>query len=347
MAGLDFLPLASLGTQPAAEALLTRALEHPGPDAWLFEGPSGVGKRTYARAFVRELLCPASHPPEVPCASCRHVAAGSHPDLLWALPPGGMEGTVELAREVQAKVSRAPLAGAFVAVVLPEADRLNEHAQNLLLKTLEEPPARAVLVLAAVRPDALQPTVRSRLRSVRFFAVPRERLAEGLIRHHGIPPQEARAAAADADGSFIRALLSRDSAWRKFRAAVEEGFDACLADPEGSGWLDLAGILEKAEPPLPGEEEAEGAAKRRLLYAEAFRIYMGLWSRRLLGEVPLPRGVEASEAAGVLGSLQRHADLLDTHLNPRLVLDRFLLEARKARRGAGWPAPDERPPIPV
>lgn len=214
-----------LGQRPAVE-LLGRMLDSGRvPQALLFQGPEGVGKGSIARSFAAALLCESPEPEACGgCATCRLVENGAHPDLLVVrrLPrkgtpsarapesppaPGDLSSfvLVDQIRELSRVASLAPRHGARRLIVVDPADRMNHEAQNALLKTLEEPPERCVLLLVAARPQLLLSTVRSRCFAVSFGPLRPAELAR-LLRARGLPEGEAVARAALAEGRPGKAL---------------------------------------------------------------------------------------------------------------------------------------------
>jgi DNA polymerase-3 subunit delta' len=166
--------LGDIREQDRAVEQLRRALQATRvPHAYLFTGPEGAGKRQAAVTLFAALACESS-PGEGcdACTTCTRAAADGHPDLL-VLRPGGA-GRVVAIDDLRATIARLPFApheARARLIVVEEADRMQEPAQNAFLKTLEEPPARTHIVLTTVAPEKLLPTIRSRCQTVRFQAV--------------------------------------------------------------------------------------------------------------------------------------------------------------------------------
>ena len=212
------MPFQALVGHHRVLALLARAIARSTlPPALLLAGPEGVGKRRTALAIAETLNCLELRTAgdfEIDacgaCASCRRIARGVHPDVIVLEP--GETGTIKIdeIRDVIDRANYRPFEGRRRAVIVDEADTMMPAAQNALLKTLEEPRPGSVFVLVSSMPDALLPTVQSRCPRLRFGRLPAADVAGVLMRDHEYGETEARAAAADADGSIGRALVVRD-----------------------------------------------------------------------------------------------------------------------------------------
>jgi DNA polymerase-3 subunit delta' len=225
-------------------AVLARALERDRlPPALLLDGPQGVGKKTLALAVAQAALC-AKAPAARPCGGCKacHVIAAAsrperlaelrqeadrhpdedvwrnfrlHPDLIlaegWWLTRSGRaraepEIRVDQVRDLVSEIAGAPFEARRRVFVIDDAHTMNDQAQNALLKSLEEPPARSHVILVSSAAAGLRSTIRSRCQRLRFGPLPRAVIAEALVSERGLSAEQARLAAALAGGSLGSAL---------------------------------------------------------------------------------------------------------------------------------------------
>ena len=155
----------------AAAAHLATLLTDTPPHALLIVGPRGAGAGTLARDAVATLMCgaPVDGGPCGACRSCRLIASGSHTDLVVISPTGASDEIgIEPIRALAAGLALFPVEGGRRIALIDRADRMNEAAQNALLKTLEEPPSRTHVIMAAAEDSRLMPTIRSRCAVIRL-----------------------------------------------------------------------------------------------------------------------------------------------------------------------------------
>ncbi|UGS38536.1 hypothetical protein [Capillimicrobium parvum] len=250
---------------PHARAVLTPALPPDGhaSHAYLFHGPAGSGKREVARELAAALLADGAADP---AGAAARVRSGAHPDLTWVAPSGAAEMLVsDIDEPVVAAATRTPFEAQRRVFVIERADTMNDQAANRMLKTLEEPPDFAHLVLLTDRPGEVLPTIASRCQLVRFDARPPEALAARLERH-GVAPETAAACArlalGDGDTALALALgtgpAMRDAAERFVRAALS-------AEPAGKPWAAL--LAQAAAAGEQAAAEVEGRTSGELEYA--------------------------------------------------------------------------------
>lgn len=205
--------------------------------SFLFAGPAGIGKRTFALKLAQALLC-QTRPEEAldpcgTCESCAQAAAGTHPDLdMIAKPDGKSFIPLELLigdREHRRReglchhIALKPYVGGRKIAVIDDADYLNAEGANSLLKTLEEPPPRSVLILIGTSPAKQLPTIRSRCQLIRFRPLPVEMVAELLVSQGLVSdPSAAKRLARYSEGSLQRALDLADPELWSFRNTLFE-----------------------------------------------------------------------------------------------------------------------------
>lgn len=175
--------------------------------SWLFTGPPGSGRSVAALCFAAALQCTD---PERPgcgrCHACTTTMAGTHGDVRRVVPEGLSIGTKEM-REIVQVASRRPSTGRWQVVVVEDADRLTEAAGNVLLKVVEEPPARTVFLLCApsVDPEDISITLRSRCRHVHLATPSVDSIAQVLRERDGLDAKVAQWAASVSGGHVGRA----------------------------------------------------------------------------------------------------------------------------------------------
>jgi len=158
--------------------------------AYLVTGPDGVGKRHLARYLSAMLQCASDAPPCGVCGACLRIAQDVHPDVNVVAPNEG-HIKIDQVRAVQHELSLSPYEGRRRIAVFLDFDTATPEAANALLKTLEEPPARDVLILTATDPSLLLPTVVSRCQNLPLRSVPREEIAHCLAERNLASPERA------------------------------------------------------------------------------------------------------------------------------------------------------------
>ncbi|MBS0560584.1 MAG: DNA polymerase III subunit delta' [Proteobacteria bacterium] len=247
-----------LGHQAAealcAEAMRSARMHH----AWLITGPEGIGKATLAFRFARRLLAGAPEGPSLALDAAnkvfRRVAAGAHADLLtieraWddKRKRQRSEIVVDDVRKVTDFLRLTPAEGGWRVVIVDGAEELNRNAANALLKVLEEPPPRAVLLLTCAAPGRLLPTIRSRCRRLRLSPLPDADMERLLAAYLPDLDADARARLVTlAEGSPGRALLLAEEEGLALSQLVDQVLGALPALPASRAHV-IADTLGRGE----------------------------------------------------------------------------------------------------
>lgn len=225
-----FTTLRALVGQARAVGQIERALlSGKLAQAYLFDGPDGVGKRAAALALGAALNCDVDPLGCGRCESCDKIARDLHPDVMRIVADGA-QIKIEQVRGVTARLAFLPNEGRTRVIVIDEAERLNPSAGNALLKSLEEPRPHTRFVLVSAAPHRLLATIRSRCQRVRFAPLGEEQLA-GLLVARGVGQEVAQQAAVLADGSAARGMALLEGG----RMADRRGLATRLEQAAASG----------------------------------------------------------------------------------------------------------------
>jgi len=209
------MDLSALAGNPRLKELLSRREEGRGlSHAYILSGPVGSGRHTLARLLSAAMVCasPAGRRPCYLCGPCKKALNGIHPDVIPVTGPGeGKPITVDQIRAIRADAHIRPNEGERKVYVLEGADRMNDSAQNAMLKLLEEGPAYAAFLLLAENAGGLLQTVRSRCEDLTLAPVPLEEAVRWLSEKYPYTePQEVRNAAINSQGFLGRAVDELD-----------------------------------------------------------------------------------------------------------------------------------------
>lgn len=194
--------------------------------SYLFSGPDGIGKKLVANEFAKLINCKSQgssgsdnlDTKACICGSCAKIDKGIHPDVIYVQFEGVKSIKVEQIREgVEERLFLKSFEGKFKVVIVDEAHRMSNGAQNAFLKTLEEPPANSVIILITSNPDSLLPTIRSRCQLVRFNTLPEELILEEIRGRADLSSENAIVCSKLSNGSLGRAIMMDSDLleWRK------------------------------------------------------------------------------------------------------------------------------------
>ncbi len=227
------------------EAVLSLLRRGRLPQASVFAGPEGIGKKTSALLLAAWANCKAPCGNDLcgRCPSCFKAQGGNHPDIRLYQPEGASDSIkIEAMREMSREAQYRPFEGKLRFFIIDEAEKMNEAAANSILKTLEEPPETSRLILVCSAPQRLLATIRSRCQTFRFRPLTHNQIIDALNRQGY--EEEAERRASFAEGSLGKALsLDLDQAvadrdrvfglladWRKHSSFLKL-YQACEIEP--------------------------------------------------------------------------------------------------------------------
>ncbi len=237
-------------------SLLSREAATPA-HAYLFTGPTGVGKATVARHFAASLLC---DPGDDDCM--RRVQSAAHPDLHLVEPDGASALTVDQARRTVSQAALAPVESKRKVFVFEEAGLMNDEAANALLKTLEEPSLTAAFILIAESEDDLPATVASRCRIVRFGRAGEAEIRQALVDRDLDAGQAGEAARISGGRPGLALALANESEVADYRR-VWLGVPTQLSAHPGDAFRLAEHVVAAAQPLLDAVKADRGGAPTR------------------------------------------------------------------------------------
>lgn len=180
--------------------------------AYIISGGKGSGKKTLAAAFAMAVQCGRPEPCGT-CRSCRQSLSGNHPDIKWITYEKSSIGVDEIREQINNDIIIRPYSGRHKIYIVPDADKMTVQAQNALLKTIEEPPEYAIIILLTDNADILLQTILSRCIVLKTKPVPDDTIKQLIMRKYSVPDYSAATVAAFAGGNVgaaVRLVSSED-----------------------------------------------------------------------------------------------------------------------------------------
>ncbi|WKD56736.1 DNA polymerase III subunit delta' [Corynebacterium capitovis DSM 44611] len=281
--------------------------------SWLFTGPPGAGRSTTALAFAAALVCTdPSEPGCGRCKGCLDAFADTHTDIEHIVPRG-LRISAEVVRAVVHQAARMPTVGPWRVIIVDDADRLTVAAADSFLKTVEEPPARTIIIMSApsTDPKEFSQTLRSRCRHLYIPAPSQREIVRILTEEEGASLDDAELAAATSLRHIGRArLLVKNTAVQQRRAQAINVAELIF---HGDQAFQAVGSLIKAAEKEAVEAHAEADQRERDKLSQAVGV-----GARGKGAARALRGGEASlkslESEQKARGTRRKRDVLDLTL---------------------------------
>ena len=186
-----------------------KAIEgHKVSHAYILTGEAGMGRKSIANAFAMTLLCEkGGSEPCMVCHSCKQVLGGNHPDLIYVTheKPASI-GVDDIREQINDTIMIRPYSSYYKIYIVDEAEKMTVQAQNALLKTIEEPPSYAVILLITTNQEAFLPTILSRCIQLKLKPLKDFTVKSYLTEHLHVPDKEAEICAAFARGNLGKAI---------------------------------------------------------------------------------------------------------------------------------------------
>lgn len=191
--------------------------------AYIFDGSDGLGKGMMAAAFAQAIVCKNFRQDACnACSACIKVHHNNHPDIM-VIEPEGMSIKNKQIEAFQQDLQRRPYESRKKIYIIQQADQMTESAQNRLLKTLEEPPSYAVIILISINANRFLPTIRSRCQMIKFHRLGEQQIHVFLRERYGMTSEASKIYAAFSDGIIGKAIQLKESSdfLEKREAAIE------------------------------------------------------------------------------------------------------------------------------
>jgi DNA polymerase-3 subunit delta' len=342
--------------------ILKRAMERDRlPHAMIFAGPAGVGKCTLALLVAQSLNCLSPVQGEAcgRCSACRRILAmiegrhleclslkgegfcgdcancraraKRHPDIRL-VEPEKTTISIEQVRDLINEIAFQPLEARCRVVIFDPAEQMKIEAHNSLLKTLEEPPSRTVLVLVTTNPYMLLETIRSRSRILQFGGIPQDQIERYLVDYEGRAPEEARLAAALSGGSLAAALDLNTQQYREIRQQALRFMSLIFRRGSFSDASALIARATKEKQIFQAWLEAATALLQDIYYAAIWPGRVG--QRDLADELkPLARAVPRSTVVAAIEAFAKLRNDLRVNVNRQLALEAVFIALTRGSPG--------------
>ena len=229
-----------LGNEMVKDHFKKAIANHKISHAYILTGEAGMGRKSIANAFAMTLLCEkGGSEPCMSCHSCKQVMSGNHPDLIYVTheKPGSI-GVDDVREQINDTIMIRPYSSYYKIYIVDEAEKMTVQAQNALLKTIEEPPAYAVIILITTNQEAFLPTILSRCVQMKLKPLKDFTIKSYLTQNLHIPEKDADICAAFARGNLGKAIhLSSSDEFREL-------FQKVMVLVKNVGTMDISMLLD-------------------------------------------------------------------------------------------------------
>ena len=300
--------------------------------AYIIAGPDGAGKNMLAGIFAAALVCESSG--ERPCGSCgacRKADSKNHPDIRYVThEKPALISVDEIRQQVVEDMPVRPYYGGRKVYIIDDAQKMNAAAQNALLKSLEEPPAYAVVLLLTTAAESLLETVRSRCVRLELTPVRADLVEKYLMEHSQVPDYRARECSAFARGSIGRAM----------ELAGSEDFDQIrlsalmvvtkVADMDVSQITAVVRDISEYKLRIRDFLDILSVWYRDVLYFKATRVADALVFKDQLGQIRKAASVSSYEGIqNILSAIESAEARLEANVNFDLTMELLLLTMKE------------------
>ena len=229
----------------AIKEMLTKSIENETiSHSYLFVGIQGIGKKMLGQELAKRMLCLDREQKNNSCKSCLALESSNHPDFM-CIEPDGNSIKIDQIRFLQKKIQEKPIISNKKVYIIDEADQMTTEAQNCLLKTLEEPPEFATIILIGSQENAFLPTIKSRCMILHFQPIEEEKIKQFMEVNYGISNM-TKNHLITFQGSIGKAIKLKDK---------QEEYSQIETMIENLDKKDLIEIVQLADPLYKAKEE--------------------------------------------------------------------------------------------
>lgn len=327
-----------IGNQAVKDVIKRLVIARRIPNALLFAGPEGVGKKQFALELAKTIICrgPRDHEACDECPACRRAMSFKFPAsddkdehkkvILSEHADVGMviaynrNILVDAIRDLESEANFRPFEAASRIFIIDDAHKMNDAASNALLKTLEEPPSTSHIFLISSRPDSLLATIRSRSQLLRFAPVDTAEIEHLLLRTHQYSQEDARLIAICSMGSVARAISVNVDEFQHQRAVALDVLRSAVVNK------DLVTVLKKAEEVSDAKNKAGFEGFLDVLSALIRDVWVRCLDRKADRERAeeldgLAESAEPARLAAWLREIEMIRDDLAVNINKRVATD--------------------------